>query len=99
MLLDLLIAVGVLVPIVVSATELITSRIPAITGIWSQVTSWVIAALLIIFSQYIEPAQFFATAPLWQQIAGGVIVGLISNGIFDIKLVQELLALIKFRSK
>lgn len=100
MLLEFFLAVGVLVGLTISATELITSRIPAITGIWSQVVSWVVAGLLIFFAQFfdIEAIQWFVSQELWVKGLGTLAVGLISNGIFDIKLIQELLALIKFRS-
>jgi hypothetical protein len=59
-----------------------------------QIVSWVVA-ILISFVGMWKGLGLFAQADVVTTIITGVAVGLISNGIFDLKFVQALLELVK----
>lgn len=63
-------------------------------GTWKQVTSWVISIALVFIGQFKGVGLVAETTALWTAITG-VAVGLIANGIFDIKIVQAILSFIK----
>lgn len=63
-------------------------------GTVKQIVSWVISILVVFIGQLKSVGMVAETSTLWTAITG-VAVGLVANGIFDIKLVQAILSFIK----
>jgi hypothetical protein len=63
-------------------------------GTWKQIISWVISIVVVFIGQLKSVGMVAETSALWTGITG-VAVGLVANGIFDIKIVQAILSFIK----
>ena len=63
-------------------------------GTWKQIVSWVISIVVVFIGQLKSVGMVAETNTLWTAITG-VAVGLVANGIFDIKIVQAILSFIK----
>jgi hypothetical protein len=81
-----------LIALIATVTPFITGVIGKFTskGWVMQVSAWVIALILTLIGWFAN-IGFLAGEPILTVIATGVGAGLISNGIFDIKIVEEIL--------
>lgn len=82
-----------LVAITPIVTEFIKRFIPNMNGIWTQVTSWIIAIVVSMFGWYFN-LGFLADINWWQALLYGIGAGLASNGIASTGLVEWLVNLI-----
>jgi hypothetical protein len=79
----------VLAALVVVGAEYIT-KYTKVDGTLAQIQSWVVAILLGIFCAWLN-FGIFDGVDTKGGVLYGILIGLISNGIFDIKLIKELL--------
>ena len=80
----------------VIACEWITKKFTKATGTWAQIQSWAVAVIIGIFCSWLG-FGIFQGVSIVGGILYGVLIGLISNGIFDMALVKKLLEMIKLR--
>ncbi len=81
----------------VIATEWI-SKYTKVSGTLAQIQSWAVAILIGIFCAWLNFGIFNGTTTMGG-ILYGILIGLISNGIFDLSFVKTILEMIKVRSK
>lgn len=81
---------------VVALSEWVT-KWTKVKGTLAQIQSWVIAILVGLFCSWLNFGIFAGTSNMGG-VLYGVLIGLISNGIFDIALVKEILTKISIRS-
>lgn len=79
----------------VIASEWIT-KYTKVEGSWAQVQSWVVSVLLGVFCSWLGFGIFNGTSTMGG-VLYGVLIGLISNGIFDMNLVKRILEMVKIR--
>lgn len=79
----------VLAALVVVGTEYLT-KYTKVEGTLAQIQSWVVAIILGIFCAWLN-FGIFNGVDTKGGVLYGILIGLISNGIFDIKLIRELL--------
>lgn len=87
------ISLAALLPLVVLITDLVVRWLKIQKSTVKQIVSWVISVLLCFFGMFLNLGMF-ADFSVVTTVAYGFATGLVSNGIFDIKLVQTLLDLI-----
>lgn len=68
-----------------------------VKGTWAQIQSWVIAILVGLFCSWLNFGIFNGTNNMGG-ILYGVLIGLISNGIFDMAAVKKILEMIYART-
>jgi Na+(H+)/acetate symporter ActP len=81
---------------VVILAEYIT-KFTKVSGTLAQVQSWAVSIIIGIFCSWLNFGVFHGTTTMGG-VLYGVLIGLISNGIFDITLVKKVLAMIYARS-
>ncbi len=96
---DYFVSMGALVPLVVLITDFVKRWLDIETGLVKQLISWV-TAIGLCFAGMAFELGMFVDFNIVTTIVYGLAVGLVSNGIFDIKVVQLLLDFIlKFVNK
>ncbi len=79
--------IPILASITMAGTQALKTKF-SMNSVWTQITSWIISVALSVIGWYTGIAP--VGEPTWLSlIALGMCVGLISNGIFDIKTIQE----------
>jgi hypothetical protein len=79
----------ILASLVMIGSEYIT-KYTKVSGSLAQIQAWIIAVLLGIFCAWLN-FGIFDGVDTKGGVLYGILIGLISNGIFDIKLIKELL--------
>ena len=79
-------------PILMAATTFLSGAIIGLfkteSALWKQVTSWIVAAILSVGSYFLGIVSL--TPPVWLGVVMlWVVVGLSSNGIYDIPTIKE----------
>lgn len=79
--------IPILASITMAGTQALKTKF-SMNSVWTQVTSWIISIVLSVIGWYTGIAP--VGEPTWLSlIALGLFTGLISNGAFDIKTIQE----------
>jgi hypothetical protein len=79
--------IPILASITMAATQALKTKF-SMNSVWTQVTSWVISIVLSVGGWYLGIAP--VGEPVWVSlIALGLMTGLISNGLFDLKTIRE----------
>lgn len=83
-----------LAPLAVVVTIFITSKVlTSLSSTGKQILSWAVCIAIAFVGMYFDFGIFAETGPVWTAIYG-IALGLFSNGVFDIGLIQAILALI-----
>jgi len=78
-------------------TELVNSKVISASPVWlKRVVSWVVPSILIVIGN-LANLGFMAELTWLQTAVFGVGAGLVSNGIFDIEIVQQILIALKLK--
>ncbi len=80
----------------VIACEWITNQWTKASGTWAQIQSWAVSVVIGISCSWLG-FGIFKDVSIMGGILYGVLIGLISNGIFDMALVKKILEMIKLR--
>lgn len=80
----------------VIATEWVT-KFTKVKGTLAQMQSWAVAIIIGIFCAWLDFGIFDGTSTIGG-VLYGVLIGLISNGIFDMNFVKKILEMISLRS-
>lgn len=81
---------------VVVLSEYVT-KYTKVSGSWAQVQSWTLSILIGLFCSWLNFGIFAGTSTVGG-VLYGVIIGLISNGIFDMSVVKKILGMIYART-
>lgn len=91
-------SLGALVPLVVFLTAWL-KKITKATGGLAQIFSWLVSIALVFGAWILKIGMFADVAQWWICLIYGFAVGLAANGIFDIKIIQSFLAVLKLEKK
>lgn len=80
----------------VIACEWISTKFTKAEGTWAQIQSWAVSVIIGVFCSWLGFGIFNEVSTVGG-VLYGVLIGLISNGIFDMALVKKLLEMIKIR--
>jgi hypothetical protein len=90
-------SLGLMASLVAIITGYLNTHVPFLqkaNGTIKQLVSWAISIGLVFIGQLKSVGMVADSSTLWTAITG-IAVGLVANGIFDIKLVQAILSFIK----
>ena len=81
-------AAPILMTLTVAITGVINGAFKIVNGIWPQVVSWIVGAILSVLAWAIKMVQF--GDPVWLGVVMlCIVVGLSSNGVYDIPTIKE----------
>ena len=93
------VSLATIVPLAVLITEFLKLKLKIEKNWLKQVTAWVISVVLCLFGMWLN-LGILADVTVIQAVVYGVATGLVANGIFDLNMVQTLLAfLLSFLKK
>ena len=96
-LLTIVLTLGWLASTVVPLSELVSTYITKAGGTWARIQSWIVAFLIPYAAQYLGLSTLFTDSGWILRVIGGLVIGLVANGIFDLNWVKKILETIKFR--
>lgn len=85
-----------LVPLIVLVSEFVVNK-AKLSGSTAQLTSWVVAEVLTFGGFFLDFGFLANIDQIWLVAVYGLAAGLVSNGVFDIKVVKALLEFVKLR--
>jgi hypothetical protein len=86
-------SLGAMAAIVLPVTEFVKALFK-IKGSWAQYLSWLIAVLMALFGFWLKLGIFSDLSLIWALVYGFA-AGLISNGVFDISIIQAIINAIR----
>jgi len=84
------VSIGSLIPLSTFLTKVVCELIPKIEGFRKQLVSWTIGIGLSLAGKYLHLGSFSDLA-IWETLLYGFLVGLGSNGFYDIPAVKKIL--------
>lgn len=90
------VSLSALVPLVTLVTDYFNKMLKS-SGIWKQITAWLVALLLALIGYFFK-IGIFESLTWYYALLYGILAGFASNGFYDIKIIEQILNIL-FKKK